>query len=319
MKATESSLFGMELASAAARAMRKSSVDLFIEWMLRSVIGTMVDSAGRMAYLRAENGSFLFTKGLGERLPFLASPANLSREEISLLRNKGLAWNREWGLLLALRDAEGPVEGILALDLPPPANGETYRELAAWFYENLKTRQELRDMEERARNDDLTGLPRYRACREQLVSGVQALKNGDYERLTVAVIDLDHFKGINDAHGHRVGDKVLEHVAKVFKRSGLWVGRYGGEEFLVVQPGKDGEIRQRLEALRTDVAESCHRVFDEFSVTCSAGRFCLKRGTVQCLPTKLGWDTRRISEWAFSVADRRLYKAKNDGRNRMVG
>ena len=110
--------------------------------------------------------------------------------------------------------------------------------------------------------DPLTGLRNRRAIGEYLYDAVSAARRHDHS-LSVLVVDIDHFKTINDTLGHRSGDAVLEHTARVLDgalRAEDAIGRWGGEEFLVVLPNtdEDGALRatERLrEALARDQPE----------------------------------------------------------------
>lgn len=110
--------------------------------------------------------------------------------------------------------------------------------------------------------DPLTGLRNRRAIGEYLYDAVSAARRHDHS-LSVLVVDIDHFKTINDTLGHRSGDAVLEHTARVLDgalRTEDAIGRWGGEEFLVVLPNtdEDGALRatERLrEALARDQPE----------------------------------------------------------------
>ena len=119
--------------------------------------------------------------------------------------------------------------------------------------------------------------------------------------LSLVVCDLDHFKTVNDRHGHAVGDEVLRGVAKLLRRSvgqGSSVGRWGGEEFLLVVPLSKPDALGLAEQLRRDI---------------QASQVAGLRVTVS-----LGVAAYRSGESATSVfarADRRLYAAKRAGRN----
>ena len=119
--------------------------------------------------------------------------------------------------------------------------------------------------------------------------------------LSLVVCDLDHFKAVNDRHGHAVGDEVLRGVARLLRRSvgqGNSVGRWGGEEFLLVVPISKPDALGLAEQLRRDI---------------QASQVAGLRVTVS-----LGVAAYRSGESATSVfarADRRLYAAKRAGRN----
>jgi diguanylate cyclase (GGDEF)-like protein len=145
-----------------------------------------------------------------------------------------------------------------------------------------------------ARVDDLTGLPNRRAVREALEGLVRAGSGA------VVLADVDHFKRLNDMHGHEIGDEALRAVARALQlgvRSDDLVGRWGGEEFLVVLRGAD-----RLSA--SEVAERCREAvtsaYPPVPVTASFGVAELTAAGV---------------EDALRRADAALYDAKHAGRN----
>jgi diguanylate cyclase (GGDEF)-like protein len=117
----------------------------------------------------------------------------------------------------------------------------------------------LADLRHRSRHDGLTGLLNRRAMEEMLLAQVQRSRRTG-EPFAVLMLDLDHFKSINDRHGHAAGDRALKHTAAVLKaelREVDAVGRFGGEEFLVLMPGATVEtalpVAERLRsALVTD-------------------------------------------------------------------
>jgi len=166
------------------------------------------------------------------------------------------------------------------------------------------TEQELKF---EADHDVLTGVLNRNAIMKVLASGIVTGQTG-----TVAVImcDIDHFKQINDTYGHLVGDEVLRNVAGVLGislREADALGRYGGEEFIIVLPGCHlsaalgvaERIRRMVEstAIITDA--------DRINVTMSFGVTCLQNGSED--------DAERF----LKAADMALYCAKNNGRNRV--
>lgn len=160
--------------------------------------------------------------------------------------------------------------------------------------------------------DTLTGLPNRRALDETL-----ARLSGPF---SLAMIDIDHFKGFNDSYGHDAGDVVLREVAAVLRRHvGGQIYRYGGEEFCAVYPRAElREAVRGLEAARGAVeaarvavpaprkrrSEQAAAAMKDVSVTISAG--CADRG-----------DARRSAGEVLKLADQALYKAKEKGRNRV--
>lgn len=154
-------------------------------------------------------------------------------------------------------------------------------------------------------NDGLTGLLNHVASKTLLDSEVaRAQRQGD--PLSFAMIDLDHFKAINDSYGHPAGDRVLKSMARMLKkrlRKSDLVGRYGGEEFAIILPQTD---LKTAEALLNDVRQTFALITQQ-----SPGSqfFCtLSAGVAQLRPD----DT---ADRLISNADEALYQAKNSGRN----
>ena len=157
--------------------------------------------------------------------------------------------------------------------------------------------------------DELTGLRNRRYIMEQLEKEYQrAVRSGT--PLSLMILDIDHFKVINDQHGHLFGDEVLKAVAHVMEqtlRAYDLLGRIGGEEFLIASPGSSLDdaaslaerIREKIKLLRFDAQPH------EISVTISAG------------VTSLGEQDGRMNSLLIR-ADEALYLAKKRGRDRVV-
>jgi diguanylate cyclase (GGDEF)-like protein len=160
-----------------------------------------------------------------------------------------------------------------------------------------------------ARRDPLTGLQNRAAFREAFLQHASlATRKG--ESLSVAILDLDRFKSVNDTYGHSMGDQVLKRTSDVLKatlRRSDWVARWGGEEFVVLFPGTDEEgaaqaMWKALESLREVIFESPDGKV--FGVTFSAGIALAAPG--------------QTVEEAVAEADKFLYLAKESGRNRVL-
>jgi diguanylate cyclase (GGDEF)-like protein len=161
--------------------------------------------------------------------------------------------------------------------------------------------------------EGLTGLLRREAILEQLDRELErAVRYG--RPLTVAMADLDHFKAINDRHGHLAGDSLLRRMAQVIAgglRGTDWIGRYGGEEFLLVLPetGMEGAAA---------VAEKIRRSVQGTPVPLDDGTPA--RATVSIglasLDTAAG-PGKVLGRDLIAAADRSLYEAKHAGRNRV--
>ena len=159
-----------------------------------------------------------------------------------------------------------------------------------------------------ARTDAKTGLLNAAAWqREADTEIVRARRRGD--SLALLLVDIDHFKRVNDVHGHLAGDQVLAAVAEVLRtqlRDYDVVGRFGGEEFVVLLPGADlHEARRVAERLRSRVGRMAVAVDEALiSVTVSAG---------VALMSAHGDDLIEL----LAAADLALYRAKELGRNRV--
>jgi two-component system cell cycle response regulator len=157
--------------------------------------------------------------------------------------------------------------------------------------------------------DGLTDLYNHRHSIELVANEYERV--GRYESgVSVLMMDLDHFKRINDEHGHQAGDLVLKEVARVLKdtlRAVDALGRYGGEEFLAVLPHTSyDEARQTAERLRRAIHEHAFRMGDrELRATISVG--------VASYPSDIVDSPNAL----IREADKALYRAKQDGRNRV--
>jgi len=173
--------------------------------------------------------------------------------------------------------------------------------------ENSRLVQRLKHL---AGHDGLTDLFNHRQTREQLQREFERVSRYAGS-LSLLMIDIDHFKQVNDGHGHPAGDLVLREVARVVKeavRAVDIVGRYGGEEFVAILPQTDVEearllaerLRKAVEALAVPVGNA------SVHVTISTGIASYPAPNV---------DT---SDELIREADRALYRAKQDGRNRVA-
>ncbi|MBI1383128.1 MAG: diguanylate cyclase [Planctomycetaceae bacterium] len=157
--------------------------------------------------------------------------------------------------------------------------------------------------------DPLTGLPNRRCAMERLAREAKlAIKNGS--TFSVVMLDIDRFKSVNDTYGHDAGDVVLKEVSQVLRqgvRRGDLICRLGGEEFLAVCPNAEGAtaaaIAERVRALVA--ATTIHHPRFQGSITISAGVAVWGRD---------GADVDAL----LQGADKRLYMAKNSGRNCVV-
>lgn len=156
--------------------------------------------------------------------------------------------------------------------------------------------------------DGLTGLFRHSRIIEQLEVAVRRADR-QHGRLSVAMLDIDGFKEVNDRYGHLAGDQVLKALAYLLRqrlRMSDVLGRFGGDEYVVVLPDTDGaSAMEKMDAIRRNFAVIDHDTGQEsFTVTLSCG--------VAEFPSAL------TSHELIAAADEALYRAKRGGRNRVV-
>ena len=182
----------------------------------------------------------------------------------------------------------------------------------------------IMDSHDMAYRDELTGLPSRRALNQLLL--------GLGRRYTIAMLDIDHFKKFNDTHGHDIGDEVLRMVAAKIAHvgGGGKPYRYGGEEFTVVFPGKTAALAQpHLEALRASIEQ--YRMMlrrnprNGSGSAGKRGRAGRARNDQQhralAVTVSIGYAERKptlkLPEAVIKAADTALYRAKQQGRNRL--
>jgi diguanylate cyclase (GGDEF)-like protein len=169
----------------------------------------------------------------------------------------------------------------------------------------LANQRNLALAEFRAASDALTGLPNRRAADETL-KRMTAHAGRQLSPLSAVLLDLDHFKQINDIHGHEQGDRALAAIGRILSstlRASDFAARYGGEEFLALLPDTDREAARAVaEKLRAAIAGA--EIADIGSLTASFGVAALPEDAGEC-------------EELMRKADRALYAAKAAGRNRV--
>ncbi|MEQ9092646.1 MAG: GGDEF domain-containing protein, partial [Miltoncostaeaceae bacterium] len=202
--------------------------------------------------------------------------------------------SRVWGFLLVgsddprrvAVDAEERLERFAAITALAISSSESRARLAAL-----------------ASTDPLTGLPNRRAFHDRLEADLARVRRTD-EPLSLVVIDVDHFKRVNDNFGHETGDHVLVEFARRLRataRVGETVARVGGEEFAWIIPGCDG--MDALRAVERARAEIARRPFPV------AGRITASAGVCDL-------DDAEDASELYRRADMALYWAKSSGRNR---
>jgi diguanylate cyclase (GGDEF)-like protein len=167
--------------------------------------------------------------------------------------------------------------------------------------------QRLRRLEGRIASDGLTGLCNQRTFRDRLRTEVARARR-EAVPLSVAALDLDHFKSVNDTHGHPAGDRVLKTLSQLLRetlRQTDTIGRIGGEEFAVILPQASAQDAAHVidEIRRTFQGVMHASGFGDFRVTLSCGVATFAAG--------------QDAETLLDLADRALYRAKQLGRNRV--
>ena len=154
--------------------------------------------------------------------------------------------------------------------------------------------------------DSLTGLLKHADIKERVaVEQERAMRTG--KPVSVVMLDIDHFKKVNDSYGHGVGDNVIRALANLLRqrlRRVDVIGRYGGEEFLAVLPGCSG-------AQAVQILEKMRQQFSRISFSSEMGDFnaSLSAGVASCVELE--------ASALIDAADKALYAAKNTGRNRV--
>ena len=191
---------------------------------------------------------------------------------------------------------------------------ERTREVEQEMKRSSQEARSLRESLERARReaeiDHLTGLPNRRAFEGVLEVQYREAQQ-EIDLLTLAICDIDHFKHVNDRHGHETGDRVIQAIGQAFARISddrCHVARHGGEEFVLLFRGRSvAEAKDMLDSAREQLAERrfINRVTDE-----PIGRITFSGGVANAF----GWPDPRE---ALRAADLALYRAKSEGRNRI--
>lgn len=230
----------------------------------------------------------------------LAHPS-VSRNHCRLFREAGEIWIEDLGSTNRTRVNGRAIERSSLRDGDQISVGQDDLKFFAGASAEARYHQELIDL---ALYDSLTGFLNRRQFRVLLQKACEA---ADGQCFALMLLDLDHFKQVNDRHGHLIGDQVLAAVSKVLREQvgdQGELGRIGGEEFALLAPGMDATAAMALaERLRIAV---CERAIEPGPVTVSIGvSSCRALG-------------QRQSSELLAVADSALYAAKHGGRNRVV-
>lgn len=184
------------------------------------------------------------------------------------------------------------------------------------YTRRLDLDDELRDQRDRyeqlSRTDSLTGLCNRRTFSETLNAQVREAQWLDGAGVALALLDIDHFKAVNDRHGHVIGDEVLKHLASrlgsAFKGDDVLVARIGGEEFgLILRDADEVVATVRMQDFRESLESQpiiCAGMTLPITVSIGVGGFNAERD--------------RDDDGIYGAVDVALYAAKQQGRNRVV-
>jgi len=228
-------------------------------------------------------------------------------------------WQKRWVRVLLLALVGALVLGMYSLRLRAVRRNE--RRLQAMVAERTTELSErakqlddadreksrlLEELRYQAGHDSLTDLPN-RSSADAHLRDCFAAMTSDGSALCVALLDVDHFKQINDKHSHQAGDRALSALAgRMRSIESLWCARFGGEEFLLVAQLPAGQSVRLFEQLRSTVGDGPIAHYQDSPLS-----FTVSIGWVEAV----GFAD---STAALAEADRRLYRAKAAGRNRVV-
>lgn len=234
-------------------------------------------------------------------------PASLPWVYLVLMTNFFIAGARQalsFNVLLSVSVLLMPGMFSLPIDRVSAAVAAALVTLFAYLFA-LRVSSDHQELEELASLDVLTGLPNRRMMERELENALQSRRNGRHS-YGLVIVDIDHFKEVNDTYGHAAGDAAIADLAAILKfemRKQDRVFRFGGEEFVVLLC-VDGHVglRAASERLRQAVRNGLRG---------PGGRITVSLGGAM-----IG-DEERWQDW-FSLADTALYQAKNSGRDSSV-
>jgi diguanylate cyclase (GGDEF)-like protein len=185
--------------------------------------------------------------------------------------------------------------------LPADAD-KTLAEFAQMIALAISNSESLSQLQQRATSDPLTGLANHREFHERLIAEV-ARAERDGAPMSLVMMDLDHFKQVNDIHGHQAGDMVLRETAERLRsvaRAGETIGRVGGEEFAWILPGASGgDAHAAAERAREAISSMPYDLVGLLTVSCGV----------------CDLETARSPQELMRLADSALYSAKSNGRD----
>ncbi len=283
----------------------------------KELLDTVLDNIDGLVYVKGANRRFLYANR------HLAEVFGRPVDEVvgqldSELMPRDVAdafWEKDAHMLAtgeryageeSLIDAEGRLRHYWSVVVPwPDFNG--IPALIGLITDITELHALKEELQRQTRTDSLTGLANRRSFQERAESEF-ARSRRHAAPLSLVAIDIDHFKRVNDDHGHAVGDRVLQDFASCSQhalREEDLCARTGGEEFCILLPDTDAAAACAIAERIREMTSSCHPCPEHPSlvITASFGIACVE-------PTDTHFGT------LFSRADRALYAAKQNGRNR---
>jgi diguanylate cyclase (GGDEF)-like protein/PAS domain S-box-containing protein len=199
------------------------------------------------------------------------------------------------------------IQGAGALIESDPVSGMPIR--LCGTHQDITVRKALeQELEFRARRDSLTGLYNRSEMEKYFMKELE--RSSRYNRdLSMFLIDIDHFKKINDQHGHQTGDEILKQFATFLQgavRTSDFVARYGGEEFIVILPEttqqKAHELAERIRIKTTKLYLEMEQIHHKITISLGIASFPMHGENYDEL---------------VSIADKAMYEAKQNGRNQV--
>jgi diguanylate cyclase (GGDEF)-like protein len=267
--------------------------------------------SGQVVVLKGDfqNPTILGFRNTGDAIGEMALLENLPRSATVIALNKVSLWRLSREIFYQFLGENHPSFSLDLMNMLSSRIRKSDEERRRGYVREKEQVVALETLSRQATHDPLTGLFNRRYL-DQILYGeiAHALQNGSLVGILMA--DVDHFKQINDRHGHKAGDLMLQALGNLMKkcvRSADIVCRYGGEEFVIIMPGASvptvskcaEEIRARFQTLRV---ESENQTINA-TLSLGAAIYPLHGSNV---------------DEVFVRADRAMYRAKHSGRNRVV-
>lgn len=282
--------------------------------------GTYIDVLGGIDRRKYHDARHLIGRKVEEIMP--AEPAALIREKIREALETGTVITCEYSLdpneMEVYAGRPGPMERRwFEAHISPVQNSGGTLKTVVWMAFDITAHKtmlrQLREKQEKlnriSRIDSLTRLLNRRSFFLEARSAIQSCRKRKGPPLWLMMLDLDHFKQVNDQFGHYVGDKCLREFARILAKAApqeALIERLGGEEFSIITPEAEASaINSKAEHIRA-VTENTLVVFDHIEL----------RLTVSIGVTRIHDDEDDIIE-GLRRADAKMYKAKETGRNRI--